>query len=142
MSENKKCSDYLGVYIAERALSKFFDNIKRMPVGNPGYDFVCGKGFKIDVKSSCLHHTSVSASNWGFDISRNTIADYFLCLAFDNRESLNPMHVWLIPGNVINMKRQVRIANSDRGLCSWLEYERPIDKVVACCSQMNPEVTG
>ena len=55
MSENKDGAAYLGIYIAERALSGFFDNIQRMPYGNPGYDFICGKGFKIDAKASCLH---------------------------------------------------------------------------------------
>ena len=98
MSKNKDCAVYLGVYIAEQVLSQAFKNIQKMPYGNPGYDFKCSNGFLIDVKSSCLYKDN----GWSFTIEHNTIADYFLCLAFDNRANLNPLHVWLIPGEKIN----------------------------------------
>lgn len=138
MSEAKECSMYLGVHIAERALSKFFDHIIRMPPTNPGFDYICGKGFKIDVKSACLYSPPKSKTEtiWAFKIEQNKIADYFLCIGFDNRSDLNPLHVWLIPGELINMKHTLGISNSVYGLNRFVAYEKPLDKVKACCSEM------
>jgi hypothetical protein len=139
MNIAKDCASYLGVYVAERALSRFFDHIERMPINHPGYDFICGKGFKIDVKSSCCLPGNVNSSYWFFTINRNTVADYFLCLAFDNRESLNPMHVWLIPGKAVNDRRGICISNSQKGIKKYAQYEQPLDKVNKCCTEMKHE---
>ena len=139
MSIAKDTPIYLGVHIAERALSKFFDNIVRMPNGNPGYDFICGKGFKIDVKSSVLHKDKRDGNRspfWKFSTRRNTVADYFLCLGFDNREALTPMHVWLIPGEFVNKKMLFQITNAPDILNNFLGYEQPIDRVISCCAQL------
>jgi hypothetical protein len=136
MDEATDCSNYLGIHIAERVLSKFFDNITRMPIHNPGYDFICGKGFKIDVKSACVISKGQKYPFWHFNIFRNMIADYYLCLAFDNRESLEPQHVWLIPGNIAGGKCGIRIFNTPKSLAKWSEYERPLDKVLACCQEI------
>jgi hypothetical protein len=133
LNEAKDCGPYLGIVVAERALSKFFDHIERMPYSNPGYDFICGKGFKIDVKSACLCH---NPEKWGFHINKNQEADYFLCIAFDNRVDLTPLHVWLIPGNKINHLVGIGIYDSRRSFEKWSTYEQPIDKVIACCSEM------
>ena len=46
-NENKSCSLYLGVYIAEPMLLNHYGLATKMPVGNPGYDYLCGKGYKI-----------------------------------------------------------------------------------------------
>lgn len=133
----KDSATYLGVYVAERALSKFFDNIQRMPHNNPGYDFLCGRGFKIDVKSACLRQNTRSTNfGWVFSPQRNQVADYFLCLGFDNRESLNPIHVWLIPGRVINNQVTVSITNIEASLSKWTQYERALDRVLMCCAEM------
>lgn len=126
----KDCASYLGVHVAERVLSAVFENIERMPTNNPGYDFICGKGYKIDVKSSCLYHKDTHTW-WAFTINRNATADYFLCLAFDDRKNLNPMHVWLIPGNLINQQKALGISN--KSLRKWSKFERPLDKVIESC---------
>ncbi len=132
MEENKKCPLYLGVVIAEDVLSGLFDDILRMPFGNPGYDFICGKGHKIDVKSACLTQGN-RGSYWLFNIKKNTTPAYFLCLAFDSRESLRPSHVWLIPGECVNEKTGLSISNGTRSLLKWKPYEKPLDKVTAGC---------
>jgi hypothetical protein len=136
MEKTKDCALYLGVVVAERALSGFFDHIKRMPFGNPGYDFICGKGYKIDVKASCLNIRQNKTPIWTFDIRKNKTADYFLCLAFNDRKSLTPMHVWLIPGNAINSRRGIGITNSRRPLSKWAIHERSLEKVNECCNRM------
>ena len=133
VKDNPKCPTYLGIYVAERVLSKIFSNVTRMPIGNPGYDFLCSKGYKIDVKSSCLHEGKYEKC-WRFYVGKNTIADYFLCLSFDNRNDLNPLHIWLIPGNIVNDHMIFQISSNQKGLNKWKSYERPIDKVVSCCN--------
>ena len=137
MSENRECGVFLGVYIAEKVLSNVFKNVTRMSLCNPGYDFVCSNGYKIDVKSSCLlNHGGTSSIQWHFNINKNTIADYFLLIGFDNREDLNPMRVWLVPGNVINTKIGIGVSNVPKSLNRWATYEKPITNVIDCCNQL------
>jgi len=136
LEEAKDCSTYLGVYVAEKALSRFFDNIIRMPRCNPGYDFLCGRGFKIDVKSACLTLCVRKYPGWYFNVKRNNITDYFLCLAFDDRDSLEPQHVWLIPGEVLNKKDGFWIFDRPKPLSRWSKYERPLDRVQVCCEAL------
>lgn len=135
MKYNRDCSTYLGVHVAERALRNFFVGIHKMPINNPGYDFICGKNFKIDVKSSCLRKVANrNKTFWGFGIGKNLVADYFLCLAFDNRDDLNPLHVWLIPGHAVNQQEAIRIGSKSPR--KWQQYEKPIDKVITACETM------
>jgi len=90
LGTNKKTALYLGVHIAEKVLSKIYKNVKIMPFGNPGFDFICGKGLKIDAKSSTLISNRSENPSWIFNIRRKKIPDLFLCLAFDNVNDLNP----------------------------------------------------
>lgn len=137
LSQVTDCGAYLGCFIAERALSKFFDNIQRMPNNTRGYDFICGKGYKIDCKSSCLHVPKHgNSTSWAFRTYCNQIADYFLCLAFNNREELEPQHVWLIPSEVMGRRTGLTIMNSLNGLKKWANYEKPLDKVIYCCNKI------
>ena len=124
---NKYCSNYLGIVIAEQVLSKVFKNVQVMPYGNKNYDFICEKGYKIDVKSACLSKNKY----WSFGINKNKIPDYFLCLAFDNRINLNPLYLWLIPGLLINNKTRDSIQMST--LSKWDKYKLDINKVIKCC---------
>ena len=130
MSENKECASYLGVFVAERVLSHVFKDVEVMPYGNPGYDIVCNKGKLIDVKCACLG----KGGRWVFNIRRNIVADYFLCLAFDNRDDLNPEHTWLIPGDIVNHLKGTGI--SPITIHKWDEYKIDVDKVSACCDVM------
>ena len=103
-----------------------------IPYGNKGYDFICGRGYKVDVKSSCLH----SGRQWVFNINHNTIADYFLFLAFDNRDNLNPLHLWIVPGHDINHLSTASISRST--IDKWEQYELTdkIEQVISCCNVM------
>jgi len=126
-SENKKCPTFLGVHVAERVLSYVFRDVKRMPMNNPGFDFICNRGKKIDVKSSCTRKDH----GWDFRIKRNPIADYFLCLAFDNRDALNPLHVWLLPANQFNQFVGISIRPST--LNKWAMYKLSMTQIITCC---------
>ena len=134
MYENKTCASYLGVVVAEQVLSKVFKNITRMPNGCPGYDFICSKGMKIDVKSGCI----TNRGGWQFNITKNKTADYFLCLAFDNRTDLNPLYIWLIPGDEINRLFCATIAKTT--IPKWSKYMLDINKVIDCCSEMRSDI--
>jgi len=133
-AENKKCSQYLGIHVAERLLRHLFKDVQTMPLHNSGYDFICNRGFKVDAKSSTTYHRNARVKQWQFDINRNKIADYFLCIAFDNRENLNPVHLWLIPGENVNDLQTASIGENN--LAKWSQYERPIDGVLSCCNAM------
>ena len=130
MSENKECSSYIGVHVNEGLIKLYFDDVEVMPYGNPGYDFICKNGWKIDGKSSCLHKDG----RWSFVIRHNTTADYFFCVAYDNREDLNIIHIWILPGEKFNHLSGISI--SKRNIRKWVEYEQPLDKAIVCCDSM------
>ena len=131
MSENKECTSYFGVNTVERLLRKYFNDVIVMPMNNPGYDLICNKGKKIDVKSGCIRKTG---SDWAFSIKHNITADYFCCVAFDNRQYLNPLHIWMLPGDKFNHLMTASISKST--IHKWAEYEQPIDGVILCCDTM------
>ena len=133
MSENKECSIYFGIYIgehdiAERVLRSIYKKVERMPMNNPDYDFICDGDKKIDVKLSCI---GKSQPNWKFAIKRNTIADYFLLVVCDDRTHLNPLHIWLIPGNILNHLTGTSISQST--IHKWDEYEQDLSKAITYC---------
>lgn len=146
MSENKDCSSYLGVHIAERLLSKIFNNVQRMPYGNEGYDFICNKGYKIDVKSACLHK---KRNTWIFHIRNNKLTEYFLLLAFGERENLDPIYIWLIKGDEIiktrkyigklNNKESLSIINNSKYVTYFNKYEQidKLEKLIVCCDSIH-----
>jgi hypothetical protein len=139
MSEAKDSAVYLGVYIAERVLRNcgLFGHIEKMPYGYPGIDFICGKGFGIDLKSACLVKCKRSSNpEWHFPIRHNTVADYFLLLGFRDRKELEPLHIWLVPGYLINNHHNICITNSLTGIEKWKRFEQPLDKVITCCDEL------
>ncbi len=129
---NNKCSRFLGEHIAERVLSNVFKDVKRMPNGNRGFDFICNKGFKIDVKASCLN---LHKNCYKFSIRCNKIADYFLLMGFDNRKDLNPQHIWLIKGSLVDEVKSLGITNNIEGLFNMSKYEMTdkLKDVINCC---------
>lgn len=131
MSINKECSSYLGCYIAERVLIKMFKNVQVMPYGNAGYDFLCGRGYRADVKSCA---TGDIDNGWMFHIRKNKTANIFVLLAFNNRDDLIPEHIWIIPGHIINHLTGLNIRKAT--IDKYSQYEQPIDNVVECCNEL------
>ncbi len=141
MKINKKCGIFLGCHVAERVLSHVFKDVQRMPNGNRGFDFICNKGFKIDVKSSCLRKNN----SYIFHITKNKIADYFLCIGFDNRDDLNPQHIWLMKGDEVlydnkklNEHISLAIPNNVKGLSKFSKYELTdkLKETIKCCNSL------
>lgn len=139
MSEAKNCGLYMGVHITENVLSDYFDNLVRMPNGNRGYDFLWNGMFKIDCKSSTLYQREKHTPHWMFSIDKNQIADYFLCLAFDNKFELNPQHIWLIPSRWLREVRMLYIYNTSPRLAEFAPFEHPVDKVITRCNAMKAD---
>lgn len=145
MQENKNCSAYLGVFIAERILSKVWEKVKRMPLNNIGYDYLCTKNYKIDVKSSSFQRGKRRITdNWSFKINGNKIADYFLLIGFDNRKNLNPLKIWLIKGTEIIRDKELNkfhnfiITNTPKGLSQFSRFEQndKLEKTIDCCDSL------
>lgn len=134
-SENLECSKYIGNF-AEKVLSTFFKTMQRMPQDNPGFDFLCGKGYKIDVKAACLTFPTDSKSRWTVNIHKNVIADYFLVLLFVDRIEKIPVHVYLIPGSDVNHLTGFSIYNTERNLSKFSKYEKPLDAVLSCGTKL------
>lgn len=135
MSQNTECASYLGVFISEYVLRNVFSNVEQMPYGHKWYDFVCDKGYKVDVKGSTLSTRKAnSGGHWYFNIRRNTVADYFVLLAFDHRMSLKPMHCWLVPASVVSRNKSITISQST--VNAWKDYEQDISAVAQCCDDM------
>jgi len=134
LRQAKNIGAYLGVHIAERLLGNIFKTTIRMPYGNPGYDFICGRGFKVDVKASCRRHKKNCPDRWHFNIKKNKSADYFACFAMDNRQGLNPEHFWLIPAKDINHRSTVQIF--ENLIPDWKKYECPIENVLSACAAL------
>ena len=154
MSENKDCAQYLGIHIAERVLAHIFkkENVERKPYGHKGYDFICGKGKKVDVKSSSFHSYM---NGWLFQINNNEIAEYFLLLALSERyygvvaddEKLKPMCIWLVPKDAIFIRRGgtkefwdrvgIWIKNTPEGLREFEKYElkEGLEHLIECCEK-------
>jgi hypothetical protein len=95
MEFNEECAAWFGDFICENYIIKTFEEPIRTPYGNPGFDWLCKKGEKIDHKGSCLIYGKYGSPHWIFNIMCNNIADWFILSAWDNRDSLNPLHVWI-----------------------------------------------
>lgn len=138
MYENKSCSQYLGIVIGERLCRHLFKDVQVMPRGNTGYDIICNKGKKIDVKTACITLADSKYPHWQFYINNNTIPDYFILVAFDNRTDLNPLHIWMIPGKEINNQGSASIAPST--IHKWNEWERDIKDAQLCCTELKESI--
>lgn len=134
MSENKLCPQYLGIVIAECLIRHLFNDVEVMPNNHSGYDIICNKGKKIDVKSACITTQNSKYPRWKFHIDYNTTADYFILVAFDNLTDLNPLHLWMIPGHILSKNSGKSIRPST--IHKWSEWEHDIEAAQMCCSEM------
>jgi hypothetical protein len=127
-NENKSCSWYIGVYIAEPLLLSQFRTAQRMPHNNHGYDFICGNGFKIDVKSSCrLFYKGNKFPHFIFTTKHNTAADYFACVAIESRSNPIPLYYWLIPSKDVEHLKAVVI--SENQMHKYDKYQKQLKEV-------------
>lgn len=130
MEFNEYCASHFGDFTESLMIQTFEDAI-RMPNNNPGFDWTCKRGDKIDNKGRCLSYSDRSPnwSGWHFPIRHNNIADWFILSAWDNRESKNPLHVWAFHKNDIVRERKFwkresfLITNTPECLKEFEKYE-------------------
>jgi len=134
MYEDKLCPAYLGIVIAERLVRHLFNDVEVMPYGNPGFDFICNKGKKIDVKSSCTQISPEKYVRWKFVVDHNITTDFFILVAFDNRTDINPLYLWMIPGKEVNDQGSISISPST--IHKWDKWKRDINDAQICCTEM------
>lgn len=137
MYKNKNCAHYLGIVVAERLIKHLFNDVVMMPFGHPGYDMICNRGKKINVKASTINarqNKNSIMNTWKFNINYNKNCDFFLLMAFDNVIDCNPLNAWIIPGNEINNKSGLRI--SLRNIHRWNAWKMDLDNAQACCDLM------
>jgi hypothetical protein len=100
--ENPACVNY-SEYMKERVES-IFNNITKVNSADKSVDFVLeldGKRLKVKHLTSCCIHMCLADKDrtqygWEYNIDQNHTVDAFLLSAFDNRNSLNCLHLWLV----------------------------------------------
>lgn len=108
-----------------------------MPHGNPKLDFICNRGKKIDVKTACTTLNHGKNPYWLFHVDHNTTADFFICLAFDNRTDLTPLHLFMIPGKEVN--NQSSISSAPSRIHKWDKWKMDINDAQLCCTEIKNE---
>ncbi len=126
IKENRMDTRFLGIYIAENGINKIYDGSERMHINNKGYDIICPKGHKIDVKATVLNRYNI----FNFAINKNKIADYFVLVGFNNIIELEPLHIWVIKGDEsiyghpINDLNKLAILNESNYIYRYQKYEK------------------
>jgi hypothetical protein len=116
IEDNKDCGRYFGEYIERKYVFQIFedpvpfefpkDELGRITDNRKPYDYLCCKGLKLKHISSCIREdkshiqklTGEKLPYFAYAIRRNKIPDQFVLSAWDNRESLKPLFVWIIKG--------------------------------------------
>lgn len=141
MYKNKLCSNYLGIVAAERLVKHLFNDVEMMPYGFPGYDLICNKGKKIDVKASTTHigqNKNSTVNRWNFNIKHNKDCDFFLLMAFDNVIDCNPLNAWMVPGEEINENSGISISSTT--IHKWDKWKMDMNDAQTCCDLMKSKV--
>lgn len=151
ISENPECERYFGEFIAENYVMKTFEDPSPALPNNPWYDWTCKKGEKIQHKARCLSHFKGKSSHWNFIYIRYNIipnyddlADYFIFSGWDDRDSLNPLHVWIfhkddiVRGRPIWMGNSLAITNTPECLKEFEKYEvtNRLNKLKEICGKL------
>ena len=137
MYKNKSSPQFIGIVVAERLIKHLFNDFEMMPPNFPGYDAVCNKGKKINIKASTAHmqqNKNSVTSTWLFAIRKNKVPDFYLLMAFDDTIDLNPLNVWLVRGSEINNQTGVRISSST--IHKWDKWKMDLNDARMCCDLM------
>lgn len=113
---------------------------------NDPYDFICGKGLKIDSKCSVLR-SNHGNPQWRFNIYKNKYPDMFCLIALDNTSedivvNPKPKYVWLLPGDTILDDRPINdrtVFSVSPTTISKLEQYRRTDmegRIIKCCDKL------
>lgn len=163
MDENPECSHYFGTFVEREYVMSVFEDVKifeypkdewgrRVDTHKP-YDWICKNGYKVKHAASCIrtdnYHTyrdGTPIPYFNFSIKRNEEVDYWMLSAWDNRDSLVPMFVWMIKGKedfITQAGRRpfwdrdyFKIYITKKGLdrMSGYEIEKKLEELIDICS--------
>jgi len=142
---NEDCSVHFGNF-TENIMIQTFEDVIKMPPNNPGFDWICKTGEKIDNKGVCL---TFGYPSWSFSIRCNKIADWFILSAWDNRDSLTPLHVWAFhKDNIVRGRKFCNfetfwILDTPQKLKELKNYEVTdrLDKLKELCNKKKRNIT-
>lgn len=145
-SKDSNWSVYFGNFIVENYIIKTFEYPVKMPPNNPGFDWICKKGQKIQCKARCLKYDG-KWSGWHFTINFNKMADYFILSAWDSKDSLVPLHVWIfhkddiVRGIKFWRRETFSISNTPEKLKEFEKYEVTdrLEKLKELCNRRKME---
>lgn len=156
-SQNEDCADSFGIDIGEELFRRFlltiFEYVEHMKRGNRGFDFICknprqefidkyhqfkfekDKEYRIQHKARCIRYDTNSDewSGWHYSISDrngyNNNTDYFILSAWDDRDNLNILHIWIfykndmVRGEKFWKRKGFVITNTPKKLKEFQNYE-------------------
>jgi hypothetical protein len=139
--DDKDSPTFFGKF-TENLMIQTFENVITVRHNNPGFDWICKNGDKIENKSACLKDGN---SRWTFNVKYNKIADWFIFSAWDNRDSLTPLYVWILHKNDMVRGRKVcefeglSILNNPSGLKDFEEYLtiNRLERIKKLCNASN-----
>lgn len=170
MEFNDSCSSYFGVSFGEELFRRFlltiFDQVKKTGYIDKGIDFICknprhefidkyaqfklerDEEYTLQLKVRNPQRVLLGNDNLHFPINYNNNPDYFILAGFDNRESMNPIHIWLIHKNDIIRGRKFwkRISFSVVNLPQYImefktyELEDELKLLSKLCNQLKEEM--
>lgn len=146
-SENKSCPLYFGDYIEKKYVMQIFEDpilfeYKKDDMGRiidkiKPYDYICKKGLKIKHIASCVRIDEFHLSSymgdpipyWGYLIKKNNIPDYYILSAWNDRNSLEPLYVWIIMGDEIFITQRSQKPFWDRATFVIYDTRKGIDRM-------------
>jgi hypothetical protein len=129
MEDTPDCPEYFGICIGEKYVSQVFEDSKPVPYGTPGYDWEWND-LKVQHKARCLNTLGVPRY-WRFTrLDYNKIAQKFVISGWDNRNTLNPKHIWIFDKDEIMSdglpfwnRHDFKIYDTPEGLAEYAKYE-------------------
>lgn len=170
MEFNESCPSYFGVSFGEELFRRFlltiFEHVKKTGYIDKGIDFICkspkyefvdkhlqfklerDKEYSMQLKVRRLQSVSMGNDNFHFPINYNHIPDYFILVGFNNREDLNPAHIWLIykddiiRGRKFWRRNSFSVVNVPQHIIEFEKYELKdeLEIINKLCNQLKEEM--
>jgi hypothetical protein len=161
--DNPDCPRYFGEYIERKYVSQIFEDavpfeykrdiLGRITDKRKPYDYICCRGLKIKHVASCLrmdknHVQKLTGEHlpyFAYAIKRNSIPDAWVFSAWNNREDLEPLFVWIIKGHeefITQVKKgpfwdrkTFTVYFNERGIKKMKRYEvtKKLDRLKEVC---------
>lgn len=146
-SENKDCSRYFGNYMEKKYVMQIFedpipfeyekDKMGRIIDRTKPYDYICKKGLKIKHIASCIRTDKLHVIScfgdpllyWEYLIKNNNVPDYYILSAWNDRDSLEPLYVWIIRGDEIFITQRSQKPFWDRSTFAVYDTRKGIDRM-------------